>query len=366
MLSAMASFSGAAALKVTLGLEETDKEDVTEEEEKKCRLCWGDEGDGSLVQPCACRGSAKWIHKACLEEWRRTSPKQDAAYRCGQCKDEYRDALSLELLRARLQAERTNGQSTACTLDTLAWELQSQGKHDEAEPLYREALEVIRAELGDRHLQTLTIISNLGVLLRVKGDHQWRAQAAQRLADHAAAEPLLREALEVRRETLGSRHQSTLDSIGSLGSLFYSKGDLLAAESLYREALEGERETLGNRHSSTLNSIHNFGMLQQAKGDLAAAEPLYREALEGQRETLGNRHPHTITSIRNLGVLLRDKGDLTAAEPLLREALKVLQETLGSRHPRTRNLVVALEVLEVTLLIHPLLQVDLAAGAPPP
>ena len=212
MLSAMASFSGAAALKVTLGLEETDKEDVTEEEEKKCRLCWGDEGDGSLVQPCACRGSAKWIHKACLEEWRRTSPKQDAAYRCGQCKDEYRDALSLELLRARLQAERTNGQSTACTLDTLAWELQSQGKHDEAEPLYREALEVIRAELGDRHPQTLTIISNLGVLLRVKGDHHWRstgctaAQAAQRLADHAAAEPLLREALgSARRSAVGTR-----------------------------------------------------------------------------------------------------------------------------------------------------------------
>ena len=88
MLSAVASFFGAAAPKVTLGLEETDKKNAKEEEEeKKCRLCWGDEGDGSLVQPCACRGSAKWIHKACLEEWRRTSPKQDAAYRCGQCKD---------------------------------------------------------------------------------------------------------------------------------------------------------------------------------------------------------------------------------------------------------------------------------------
>ena len=55
---------------------------------------------------CACRGSQKWIHRHCLEKWRRTSPKEDAAYRCGQCKDHYRDALSLELLRARLQAER--------------------------------------------------------------------------------------------------------------------------------------------------------------------------------------------------------------------------------------------------------------------
>ena len=90
------------------------------EEEKLCRLCWGDEDDGPLVQPCACRGSAKFIHKACLERWRRTSPKQDAAYRCGQCGDHYRDALSIELLSARLQARRTDGEDTSSTLSTLA------------------------------------------------------------------------------------------------------------------------------------------------------------------------------------------------------------------------------------------------------
>ena len=48
-----------------------------EAEERTCRLCWGDEDDGPLVQPCACRGSAKYIHKHCLEKWRRTSPKED-------------------------------------------------------------------------------------------------------------------------------------------------------------------------------------------------------------------------------------------------------------------------------------------------
>ena len=63
------------------------------DEEKTCRLCWGDEEDGPLVQPCACRGTAKWVHKHCLEEWRRTGERFDAAYRCGQCMDHYRDAL---------------------------------------------------------------------------------------------------------------------------------------------------------------------------------------------------------------------------------------------------------------------------------
>ena len=37
-----------------------------EVEEKRCRVCLGDD-EGPLVQPCACRGSAKWIHEHCLE-----------------------------------------------------------------------------------------------------------------------------------------------------------------------------------------------------------------------------------------------------------------------------------------------------------
>ena len=131
---------------------------VREEQEETCRLCWGGVDDGPLVQPCACRGSAKLIHEHCLEKWRRTSPKEDAAYRCGQCKDEYRDALSLELLGARLQAERTGGQSTSFTLGVLA-----------------------RALQAHLHPSTLIPINNLG-LLQDKGDF-------------VAVEPLYREAL---------------------------------------------------------------------------------------------------------------------------------------------------------------------------
>ena len=45
-----------------------------EEDEKRCRLCLEGEADGPLVQLCACRGSAKLVHRRCLEKWRRTSP----------------------------------------------------------------------------------------------------------------------------------------------------------------------------------------------------------------------------------------------------------------------------------------------------
>ena len=183
-----------------------------EEEERRCRLFLEGEGDGPLLQLCACHGSAKLVHRHCLEKWRRTSLKEDAAYRCGECKDEYRDALSLELLRARLQAERADGEVTVFTLDTLGTELQVQGKYDEAEPLYREAVKVSRETVGDRHPDTLGSINNLGTLLWDKGDL-------------AAAELLCREALEGLRETLGDQHPNTIACSDNLGKLLLARAE---------------------------------------------------------------------------------------------------------------------------------------------
>ena len=293
-----------------------------DEEEKKCRVCWGDEDDGPLVQPCVCRGSMKWIHERCLEKWRRTGARVDAAYRCGQCMDKYRDALSLELLSARLQAERTDGLATNLTLSTLASELEEQGKYDEAETLYREAMEAMRETLGSRHPSTLTSLSNLGQLLHRKGDLD-------------AAGPLLREAVEGMRATLGIEHPVTLNSVCALSSLLRDEGDLAAAETLLREAQDVARERFGNQHLITLTFIHCLILLQCKKGDLAAAVPLLREALEGLRTRLGNRHESTLFSMCQLAACLSKEGDFAAAEPLFREAVEGLRQTLGVRHPST-------------------------------
>ena len=40
-----------------------------------------------------------------------------------------------------------------------------------------------------------------------------------------------------------------------------AKGDLSAAQPLLREALEGRRETLGDQHPKTLAAIKNLGAL---------------------------------------------------------------------------------------------------------
>ena len=318
------------------------------------------------------------------------------------CMDEYRDALSLELLSARLQAERTNSQASAYNLNTLGTrsELEFQGTYAEVEPLYREALEGLRETLGCQHPDTLVAQINLGVLLQAKGTLQGTYAAEslyseslslgalrtlglyhphtlctinnlglllQMKGDLAAAAPLCCGAMDWQRLTLGSRHPKTLSSINNLGALLRAKGDLAAAEPLLREALEGHRETLGNRHPSTLNSIDNLGLLLQAKGDLRyrvtsdiaakhlryrlydAAKQLHLEALATQRETLGNQHSDTLCSMSYLGLLLHKQGDFAAAVPLLLEAREGLDKPLRSWRPTLPSLLTLINSLALLL-----------------
>ena len=104
-----------------------------------------------------------------------------------------------------------------------------QGKLPEAEVLWKEVLEVRRAQLGDRHTDTFKSINNLGLLLQKQGKLD-------------EAEPLLRSALEARRATLPYRHPDTLASMNNLGRLLYDQVSSIDCHGLPWIAIDCIRE----------------------------------------------------------------------------------------------------------------------------
>ena len=51
-----------------------------------CRICLEDDIEGRLISPCECSGSAEFIHKECLDEWRsRFSPTHRNFTTCREC-----------------------------------------------------------------------------------------------------------------------------------------------------------------------------------------------------------------------------------------------------------------------------------------
>ena len=86
------------------------------------------------------------------------------------------------------------------------------GRHEEAEPLYRQALEIGQETLGERHPDYATRLSNLATLLRAATGR------------HEEAEPLFRQALEIGRETLGERHPEYATRLNNFASLLKDEG----------------------------------------------------------------------------------------------------------------------------------------------
>lgn len=63
------------------------------EKEMICRICFTgstDEGtEFEMLAPCLCKGSTKWIHRSCLDKWRKTNLNHTNGHMCEICHHPY-------------------------------------------------------------------------------------------------------------------------------------------------------------------------------------------------------------------------------------------------------------------------------------
>ena len=65
-------------------------------EPKTCRICFDtstaeyDPEVGRLLSPCRCRGSSKYVHEGCLNQWRIISANSKSYYECNTCGYKYK------------------------------------------------------------------------------------------------------------------------------------------------------------------------------------------------------------------------------------------------------------------------------------
>ena len=85
------------------------------------------------------------------------------------------------------------------------------GRHADAEPLCKQAMEIYRTALGEQHPSYATSLNNLAGLYDAMGRH-------------AEAEPLCKQAMEIRRTALGERHPDYATSLNNLAKLYRRDG----------------------------------------------------------------------------------------------------------------------------------------------
>ena len=92
--------------------------------------------------------------------------------------------------------------------------------------------------------------------------------------------------------------------------LLEAMGKLDEARPLLEEALQARRETLGDRHPDTLRSVGNTGDLLEHQGMLSAAIPFFTEELEGLVLLHGMEFQETRESAEHLAELLCKSGGM--------------------------------------------------------
>jgi len=205
---------------------------------------------------------------------------------------------------------------------TLAGSYFSLGRPDAAEPLIRAALQTRREVLGATHPDVAETLVGLALVLDQRGQYE-------------VAEPMLREALTIRRRALGARSAPVAEALNKLGIVLRHKGDYVPAEEAFRQALAIRRSLSGDENLVDLAfTLYQLALLLADKGELGAADAPAGEALGLFQQHLGAGHPLAAETTALRARLLHAQGRTELAEPMLREALAMLRRGAGERHPR--------------------------------
>jgi eukaryotic-like serine/threonine-protein kinase len=233
------------------------------------------------------------------------------------------DEASMVLHEAIELATLANDQPLlANALNDLGLTEHERGDYSAAERLHRNALEVRRGALGDRHARTAASLNNT-------------ARALARLNRGHEAEALYREALEIYRDTLGPEHTQVANTLTNLGTLLSERGEHDEAIELLTEALRIKRHRLGDEHPSVANGLNDLGALHAREGRLDRAADMFREALVLRERALGPDHPHVAVSLNNISYVLFEERRFEEALPLRRRAFEIARDRLGTAHDNT-------------------------------
>jgi len=217
--------------------------------------------------------------------------------------------------------------------NSQAMQLAQQGRVEQGLELARQALELARGQLGTRHRETGATLNTLAGLY-------------QDMSRFAEAEPLLREALEVSHLTLGKDHPTYAVALGNLAGILQRLGRRREAIPMLRESLDLLQRTVGRDDQSYARTALFLAQIHASLGEESAAESLIEPALAVLRADLGPAHPRYLHSLKALAAAFRQGQMLATAERWLRAAADLLRQNLGEGHPDVIDGLLAISALQ--------------------
>ncbi|MDZ4780432.1 MAG: serine/threonine-protein kinase [Planctomycetia bacterium] len=194
------------------------------------------------------------------------------------------------------------------------------GDFDAAERCAVAALEIRRAQLGERHLD---VALSEFVLAWVVCFNQGNRKAE--------AEQLLRQAIDTRVALLNAEHRDIAYARFGLAVVLIKIGRTFEATQEMLAAAKTLASTHGDRRLGEAIGLYGRSLLARSRGDTKGSEESNLQAIVKVAEVFGERHPIVGYLKREAADDLASNGETRAAERLYRDSLQADQLALGHR-----------------------------------
>ncbi len=234
---------------------------------------------------------------------------------------------SLDIARRVVNAfESARGQENPHWLkasEAFATALRKAGYYWEARQESEHVLQRCREYLGDDHISTLEVATNLINNRRAVGDLD-------------GAEDLARETNDLCRESSSPDDLLCVAQL-NLASVLRARGEREEALWYDDQARRGLIRIYGDLHPFTLAASVNYAADLAASGNLGEAIQVGDATLAKCRDSLGDTHPDTLMAAANLSIDEMAAGNEADAERRLADTLRKYEATLTMEHPEARE-----------------------------
>jgi len=198
-----------------------------------------------------------------------------------------------------------NGQTNASELNEQIESLFKEAENSNNKVLERsqqlEYQAVIPSIKKALSLKYAEILNDLAILYESEGRYE-------------EAESSYLEAIKIYYQNLGVNHLTVADTLNNLAALYGLQRRFKEAELLYLKSLEIRKQQLEADHPHIATSLNNLASVYKSQGKYEKAEPLYLQSLEINKTKLGGNHPKTASSLNNLGSLYKSQKRYKEAE----------------------------------------------------
>ena len=227
------------------------------------------------------------------------------------------EATLRELLARHRRAAHGRSGLPSC-LNTLSGILADKGAYREAVPLMREAIEVAEQDGAGERFSLMSLRGNLAWLLAMDGQND-------------EAERLIGVELRQRRKVLPPNHPAIATSLVTMGVIHLNRTAPHLAEPLLREALQIRETALGPDNPETVESRGFLGDCLSRLGRAGEAEPLLLSSYESMRKDSSSRPLSRKQAAERLAQLYETKGE-SGNVALWRRAAEEIAQTPQTPH----------------------------------